>query len=124
RVYAQRIESIHACEARKTPRAPILPHFSGNNDRAESDKIAAMKLQAWDALESEQMNPDFRRKVIHGQNVTIARIELRKGAVVPEHSHINEQVSMVESGAIRFVSGGREQIVRAGECLTIPPNLP
>jgi len=83
-----------------------------------------MKLQAWDTVNSEQMNPDLSRKVIHGQNVTIARIELRKGGVVPEHSHINEQVSMVQSGAIRFVCGGREQIVRAGECLTMPPNVP
>ena len=83
-----------------------------------------MKLQGWDALESEQMNPNLSRKVIHGQNVTIARIELRKGAMVAEHRHINEQVSMVQSGAIRFVSGSREQIVRAGECLTIPPNEP
>jgi len=83
-----------------------------------------MKHQSWGSLASEQMNPDLRRKVIHGQNVTIARIELRKGGVVSEHSHINEQVSMVESGAVKFVSGGREQIVRAGECLTIPPNLP
>ena len=83
-----------------------------------------MKLQAWNTLESEQMNPHLSRKCIHGQNVTIARIELRKGGVVAEHSHVNEQVSMVQSGAIKFVSNGREHIVRAGECLTIPPNVP
>ena len=83
-----------------------------------------MKLQAWEQLESERMNPDLSRKVIHGQNVTIARIELRKGGVVAEHHHINEQVSMVQSGAIKFVSNGREHIVHAGECLTIPPNVP
>ena len=83
-----------------------------------------MKHQAWERLDAEQMNPHLSRKVIHAQNVTIARIELRKGGSVPEHSHVNEQVSMVQSGVIRFVSGGREQIVRAGECLTIPPNVP
>lgn len=70
------------------------------------------------------MNPDLTRKVIHCQNVTIARIELRKGGVVAEHSHVNEQVSMVQTGAIKFISNGREHIVRAGECLTIPPNVP
>jgi quercetin dioxygenase-like cupin family protein len=83
-----------------------------------------MKLQAWEKVETEQMNPHLGRKVIHGQNVTIARLELRKGGVVPEHSHINEQVSMVQTGALKFVSNGREHIVRAGECLTIPPNVP
>jgi len=83
-----------------------------------------MKLQAWTQVPSEQMNADLNRKVIHGQNVTIARLELRKGGMVAEHSHINEQVSMVQTGAIKFVSNGREHIVRAGECLTIPPNVP
>src|SRR5690349_9718810 len=61
----------------------------------ESDKIAAMRLHAWEKLDAEQMNPHLSRKCIHGQNVTIARLELRKGGVVPEHSHLNEQVSMV-----------------------------
>jgi quercetin dioxygenase-like cupin family protein len=83
-----------------------------------------MKLQAWERVDNEQLNPHLNRKVIHGQNVTIARLELRKGGVVPEHSHINEQVSMVQAGALKFVSNGREHIVRAGECLTIPPNVP
>jgi quercetin dioxygenase-like cupin family protein len=83
-----------------------------------------MKLQAWEEVDNEQLNPHLGRKVIHGQNVTIARLELRKGGVVPEHSHMNEQVSMVQSGAIKFVSNGAEHIVRAGECLTIPPNVP
>ena len=83
-----------------------------------------MTLQAWEKLETEQLNPHLGRKVIHGQNLTIARLELRKGGVVPEHSHINEQVSMVQTGALKFVSNGREHVVRAGECLTIPPNVP
>ena len=51
-------------------------------------------------MESEQLNPLVARKTIHGANLTIARLEIRKGAVVPEHSHINEQVAMVETGAI------------------------
>ena len=83
-----------------------------------------MKLQAWEEVDNEQLNPHLGHKVIHGQNVTIARLELRKGGVVPENSHMNEQVSMVHRGAIKFVSNGAEHFVRAGECLTIPPNVP
>jgi quercetin dioxygenase-like cupin family protein len=37
---------------------------------------------------------------------------------------VNEQVSMVESGALKFFIDGREEIVRAGEVLTIPPHAP
>jgi len=45
------------------------------------------------------------------------------GSTVPEHRHENEQVSMIESGHLRFVLDGREQIVGPGEVLRIPPNL-
>jgi quercetin dioxygenase-like cupin family protein len=75
-------------------------------------------------MEPEQMSARISRKVVHGANLTIARLELQKYAVVPEHSHPNEQMCTVERGALKFVSGGREQIVRAGESLIIPPNEP
>lgn len=83
-----------------------------------------MDLYNWDGVASEALNPQLSRKVIHTRNLTIARMALRKGCTVPEHSHHNEQVSMVESGALLFVMGGREQVVRAGECLAIPPHVP
>jgi quercetin dioxygenase-like cupin family protein len=83
-----------------------------------------MTLYNWDAVANEPMNPLLTRKVIHVGSMTIARIDLRKGAVVPEHSHRHEQVSMVERGALQFMIDGREQIVRAGECLAIPPHVP
>jgi len=63
------------------------------------------------------------RKVIHTGNMTIARIRLQKQALVPEHSHVHEQVSMVEKGALKFIIDGGEQIVRAGEALAIAPHV-
>ncbi|HEY2018447.1 MAG TPA: cupin domain-containing protein, partial [Bryobacteraceae bacterium] len=64
------------------------------------------------------------RRAIHGANLTIARLEIKKDAVVPEHSHVNEQISMVERGALKFFIDGGEQIVSAGEVLVIPPHAP
>src|SRR5215469_1255805 len=86
--------------------------------------MAAMKLYNWDSAAAEQLNAQINRKMIHGQHVTVARFPLRKGGVVPQHSHANEQVSMVLSGALQFVFPGREQIVRAGESVVIPPHEP
>ena len=56
--------------------------------------------------------------------MTAARIRLRQGAKVPTHSHPNEQISMVESGVLRFVLDGEELILRAGDALVIPPDAP
>lgn len=78
----------------------------------------------WFAVQEEQLNPLLGRKVIHGQNMTVARIRLRKYAVVPMHSHPNEQITLLESGALRFVIAGQETILRAGEVLEIPPDAP
>jgi quercetin dioxygenase-like cupin family protein len=44
--------------------------------------------------------------------------------LVPEHTHHNEQISMLEQGALRFVIAGQEKIVRAGQVLRIPPHVP
>jgi quercetin dioxygenase-like cupin family protein len=55
----------------------------------------------------------------------LARLTLRKGAIVPEHSHENEQITYILEGALRFTLGdGRVLTVSAGEILVIPSNLP
>ncbi len=78
----------------------------------------------WDSIEKEQMNPFLVRQVIHGDNMTIARLELKKGCNVPQHSHANEQIAMVQSGRIMFNLDGVESTVGAGETVRIPPNVP
>lgn len=83
-----------------------------------------MELNDWNGLEREQMNAQITRRVIHTAHMTIARLEMQKDAVVAEHSHVNEQVTMVERGALKFFIEGGERIVRAGEVLTIPPHAP
>ena len=83
-----------------------------------------MTLYDWNQISAEQLNPRITRKAIHSGSMTIARLELLKDAAVPEHSHHNEQVTMVERGLLRFAIGGEEQVVRAGESLVIPPHVP
>ena len=83
-----------------------------------------MQLYDWNRLPAEQLNPLVTRRMIHSGQMTIARLELKKGAVVPEHAHVYEQVCTVEQGALEFAMEGRRQAVRAGESLVIPPNVP
>ena len=78
----------------------------------------------WNEVEREQMNPLLARQVIHGVNTTLARLEITKGAVVPLHSHVNEQMSVMLKGKLLFVVDGVESIVSAGEVMVIPPNAP
>jgi quercetin dioxygenase-like cupin family protein len=78
----------------------------------------------WDDIPAEQINPTISRRFITADRVTVARFELKRGAVVPQHAHENEQVSYIISGALKFILEGRDIVVRGGELLQIPPNVP
>jgi quercetin dioxygenase-like cupin family protein len=85
------------------------------------------QLNAWKNIPLEQLNPDLGRKMITGRNVMLTQIFLKKGCIVPTHSHHNEQVTYVLEGSLKFLLGedqDEEVIVRTGEVLVIPPNLP
>jgi quercetin dioxygenase-like cupin family protein len=79
---------------------------------------------AWQGVPQEQLNPQLRRRVFHGSNITVAQLELAEGAVVPEHQHHNEQISMVASGSLRFEFPDEHVTVGAGEALRIAPHRP
>ncbi|MGH9466547.1 MAG: cupin domain-containing protein [Terriglobales bacterium] len=78
----------------------------------------------WTDLELETLNPLIQRHFVVGDQVMLARIFLKKGAEVPRHSHVNEQVTWILEGALEFAIDGRTLVVRAGEVLCIPPNMP
>ena len=81
----------------------------------------------WDDLPKEELKPDLHRRLIPAERMTIGHVYLDKGCVVPLHSHENEQLTYILEGALRFWLGADEKeelVVRAGEVLTIPSNLP
>jgi quercetin dioxygenase-like cupin family protein len=83
-----------------------------------------LKHIRWEDVELEPLNPLLDRQMITGENLMVARVLLKKGCVVPEHSHINEQLTYILDGALKFWIDGKEIVVRSGEVLCIPPNMP
>ena len=82
----------------------------------------------WTDVPVEALNPLLSRQFMTGAQAMLARIDLKQGATVPRHSHANEQISWIVSGALLFTLGRpgaeQQQIVRAGEVLIIPGNVP
>jgi quercetin dioxygenase-like cupin family protein len=78
----------------------------------------------WTDIVPEPMNPLLTRQYVTATRSTLARLVLKKGAHVALHHHSQEQVSHVVEGALKFVLNGEEITVRAGEILSIPPDLP
>jgi len=83
-----------------------------------------LKHFKWNEVELETLKPDLGRQLVVGQNMMLARVFLQKGCVVPEHSHVNEQLTYILEGALRFTIDGKQIDVKAGEVLCIPPNMP
>src|SRR6202030_5812 len=90
----------------------------------EEEPLSTLEKTSWKTMEIEQLNDKLSRQMISGENATISQLFLKRGAVVPRHSHVNEQYSWIISGKLKFVFDDREIMVGAGEFLLIPPNVP
>lgn len=78
----------------------------------------------WHTIPLEDVNPLLQRQFVVGQEIMAARVLLKKGCIVPEHSHHNEQLTYILDGALKFWIDGKEIVVHAGEVLCIPSNMP
>ncbi len=81
-------------------------------------------LHRWDEIALEKVTEMISRKIVSGEREMLAQIYLKRGALVPIHTHDSEQMTYILQGALRFVVGGEEIIVREGEVLHIPSRLP
>ena len=87
-------------------------------------RIGACRYDSWAAEPVEELSPAIGRQLVHTETMTIARITLRSGALVPSHEHPHEQVATVLEGRLRFVVGDEEQVVSAGESVFVPSGVP
>ena len=78
----------------------------------------------WHMIPLEDLNPLLQRQFVVGQQIMLARVLLKKGCIVPLHSHHNEQLTYIVEGALKFYIDGKEIVVHAGEVLCIPSNMP
>ena len=81
----------------------------------------------WDDMPLETLNPLIGRRLISTDRMMLAHVYLEQGAIVPTHSHENEQLTYILEGKLRFWLGDDEPEVidvAAGEVLHIPSHLP
>ena len=85
---------------------------------------ASPQLYKWDDVVLEEVRDGISRKFIAGDREMVAQITLKRGAIVPTHSHESEQLTYVLTGALKFTLDGRDVTVRPGELLRIPSWMP
>jgi quercetin dioxygenase-like cupin family protein len=81
----------------------------------------------WNDVPREEVHEQLSRRLITGDRLMLAHVYLKKGCVVPKHSHENEQFTYILEGALRFLVGAvvaHDVVVRAGEVLHLPAHVP
>ena len=86
--------------------------------------MSTLEKTSWNSIQVEKLSDTLSRQMISGDNATVAQIFLKRGAIVPRHSHANEQYSWILSGKLKFIFDDRDIVVGAGEFLVIPGNVP
>jgi len=92
--------------------------------------VSAVRHQRWEDIRREEVTDDIARRLFTGERMMLAQVYLDRGAIVPWHSHENEQLTWVVEGALRFWIGEegsadmRVVDVAAGDVLFIPSNVP
>src|SRR4051812_35246283 len=79
-----------------------------------------VRLHRWDEIALEKVTEMLSRKIVTGEREMIAQIYLKRGCLVPMHSHESEQMTYILQGALKFLIGGEEITVREGDVLHIP----
>ncbi|WP_153393692.1 cupin domain-containing protein [Chryseobacterium vaccae] len=88
--------------------------------------VSAQNVQTFTLKElpTKPVNELLTRGMISGEQGTIGYFTYKKGAVVPIHQHINEQYSLITKGSVKVNILDKEYIVKAGQGIIIPPNVP
>ena len=90
-------------------------------------KQETVKKFVWNNLAKEPVTNMIDRKIVCGERIMIAHVYLQRGAIVPKHSHENEQLTYILKGKLRFWVGddlSQSYDVEEGEVLRLPSNVP
>jgi quercetin dioxygenase-like cupin family protein len=79
------------------------------------DLREAAALQIWDGVHG---------RVVEGELTTLVLVELDPGAVVPTHSHPNEQLGIMVEGSAEFTVGDERRAVGPGGSWRILGGVP
>ena len=78
----------------------------------------------WDAVPERTILPGMHGRFIHSERMTFALWRFEPGATLPRHSHPHEQVVHMREGELEMVLDGVRHLLRAGDVLVIPPDVP
>jgi quercetin dioxygenase-like cupin family protein len=81
-------------------------------------------MQHLDDIAAREIRPGFFGKMVHGESGTVSFWEIRKGSVLIEHQHVQEQTTYLVEGELEMVIGGEPFLLTPGMVHVIPSLVP
>ena len=75
-------------------------------------------------IPTQEVLPGFTARFVHSEKFTTAFWDIQAGSELPEHSHFHEQTSQVVEGELEFTLDGKTQVLKPGDFVVIPSNVP
>ena len=92
-----------------------MPVYRSNN---------SFRKVSWINVKHEELTDKLTRQMISGEKATISKFSAKKGASVMRHYHDSEEFFYLNSGSAKFIFDNEEIVLKAGEMMLIPQNLP
>jgi len=83
-----------------------------------------MSVILLDQIEARELLPGYFVRFVHSDSTTHAFWEVKKGAELPLHSHVHEQIAVVNEGEFELTIDGVARVMKPGMVAIIPSNVP
>jgi quercetin dioxygenase-like cupin family protein len=76
-----------------------------------------------DDLDPLTIFPGLEFRPVTTDSVMTNFVVFEPGSPTPMHHHVEQQIAIVLAGELRFTVGDDSRVMRAGDCVVIPPNV-
>ena len=66
----------------------------------------------------------MKARFFHSDNLSFGKVKIENGAILPEHSHPQEQFTKILEGRLEFKIGDEVKVMEPGMVAHIPPGVP
>ncbi len=77
----------------------------------------------WLTVPIEHVADGIERQMIWGERLMVCRLRFAPGTVTAVHTHVHEQITLVEQGRVEFTIDGQTRLASAGDVLFFPSQL-
>jgi quercetin dioxygenase-like cupin family protein len=99
---------------------PEQPYF----DQSGEPSDAPGRFVHVDDLKPLQLVPGLEFRPVSTDSVMTNFVTFEPDAPAPMHHHVEQQIAIIVAGELTFTVGGETRVMRPGDCVVIPPDVP